>query len=85
MDHKKATPLGFKEYLDQKVKDGYIKENGEPIKCHFCDSVDIIFKITDRIEIDATIGAFIDSEGVTTCLDCEKEIGHWMQGNWEPL
>lgn len=63
-------PENFEQYIKQQIEDGYIKENGFPLKCLFCNSSDLNFKNKYQEEVEVT------------CNKCGKEIGYWAYGNW---
>lgn len=65
------------KWWQDKIKWGYTKENGEPIKC-FCGCTLLKFTITDKI--DNTV-----CEEDVHCIRCGKLIGHWAYGSWEPM
>lgn len=72
----------LKYYLIPFVK-GYIKSDGQPIKCKKC-------KCKDLIECNHDIGGWNIPEGVLTefdvrCSKCGNLCGHWAYGNWEVL
>lgn len=59
----------FDEYIKYQIKNGYIKEDGTPLKCQFCDSNDLKWKG--------------DWESKTvTCNKCGKIVGMWDYGYW---
>lgn len=62
---------------------GYIKPNGEPIKCKKCKSKDLE-------EANKQVGGWNIPEGCLTeydikCKKCGAICGHWCYGNWEVL
>lgn len=62
---------------------GYIKSDGEPIKCRKCKSKNLE-------ECNHQIGGFNIPEGCLTeydikCKKCGAICGHWEYGSWEVL
>jgi hypothetical protein len=64
-------------WWDNKVKWGYIMEDGTPIKC-FCGCSDLKYTVVDRINYDIC-------EQDVHCIRCGKLVGHWGYGSWEPM
>jgi hypothetical protein len=69
------------EYTDNfnlLVKDGFLSENGHPLKCRFCESKN--FK---------EHGEYYDERGKVeyqlSCNDCGKELSIWAYGSWDLL
>jgi hypothetical protein len=67
----------MEDWHQQKVRLGYIKEDGQPIKC-FCGCIDLRYRVTDRIDN-------IVCEQEVHCIRCSKLVGHWAYGNWQIL
>lgn len=59
----------FEEYYQKQIDDGYIQEDGYPLKCQFCDSTNLDWKC--NLE-----------EKEVKCHDCGKLVGYWAYGNW---
>ncbi len=62
------------EYLKQMISHGYIKEDGEPLKCE-CECTD--FKEVPTDYIDNTVCEFN-----SVCKDCNSVLGNWAYGSW---
>jgi hypothetical protein len=65
----------FEEYMKQQIKDGYIAENGKPLKCQFCDSKD--FKLDNIFREEGYVVKYS-----IVCQYCGKTIGTWAYGGW---
>lgn len=63
------------KYIKQLITDGYIDENGAPLKC-YCGCKD--FDTTN--EYYEEFGLI---EYQLKCKNCGKKVGHWAYGNWE--
>ena len=66
----------FAEYIKEQVDNGYITSDGEPLKCQFCNSIDL-----HRGK------QWVESMGVVEyeveCTSCKKVVGYWSYGNWQ--
>ena len=66
----------MQEYIDEMVKQGYIAEDGTPLKCHFCGS--------KKLE---EVGQYYEDcvlvEYEVKCKLCGKRVGYWAYGSWE--
>lgn len=72
----KISDLQFRYYYWQNVKRGFISNNGTPLKCHECDSIDLkdynkLYEEHILIEYDCK------------CNKCGTMLGHWAYGYWE--
>lgn len=67
--------MSYYDYLKKQVNDGFISENGTPLKC-FCGCNS--FK-----RIKEYYGAFGIEEYSLQCEKCKKIVGHWAYGNWQ--
>jgi len=54
----------------------YFKEDGQPIKCPQCGSVDLKERVTDMIEHTVC-------ETEVKCANGHY-LGHWAYGSWDP-
>lgn len=70
----------FQKYLDSLIKDGYIHEDLEPIKCEHCDSTDL----EDENHIVEELGTHCTTEYDKICKSCGETVGHWAYGYWQP-
>lgn len=71
----------FSEYINQQIEDGYLDgKDGEPIRCHFCDSTNL----EDLDHIVEELGTHVVTEYKKKCLDCEEIVGEWAYGYWYP-
>jgi hypothetical protein len=66
----------LKDYIEQKINDGYLDENLNPLLCPHCDSPNIgkynvICDEHGEIEYDVD------------CNDCTKHVGNWSYGSWD--
>lgn len=68
------TYSSIEQWIEEEVKNGYIKEDGTPIKCH-CGGEELEQKITDTIE-----GHVCEYD--MGCIKCGKVCGTWSYGNW---
>lgn len=64
----------IEEYINQQIADGYIRDNGEPIKCQYCDS--------KALRVDNSHEEYVVVEKDVTCLNCGKLVGTWSYGSW---
>ncbi|KAF6564515.1 hypothetical protein G9G63_10250 [Paenibacillus sp. EKM202P] len=64
------------EYINRQSSDGYITEDGYPLKCHHCDSAKI--NIEDTYREDHFV---VEKEA--SCKDCGGHVGRWSYGTWE--
>lgn len=62
-------------YIEGLEFNGYIKKDGTPIKCIFCDSKDL--KRTNE-----SYGPVGLEECEVICQSCNKITGRWAYGNW---
>ena len=63
------------EYINELIQDGYIAEDGTPLKC-VCHCTD--FKMEDMFR--ESIGLV---EYSLKCRKCGTTVGHWAYGNWQ--
>ncbi len=63
------------EFLQRLVREGYIAENGAPLKCHFCESKNFDEKC--YYEEHTAV------EKVVNCKACGKQVGNWSYGAWQ--
>jgi len=68
--------MSMEEYIRQQIKDGYINNNGSPLKCHKCECNKLEQKINDRMES-------IVCEYKMICTNCNSDVGYWSYGNWQ--
>jgi len=73
---KMSKEINIKDYMKQQVKDGYILENGTPLKCHYCENEKLKDNITDQSE-----QGIMEYEKV--CSDCDTIVGCWSYGHWQ--
>jgi hypothetical protein len=66
----------FEDYFKRQIEEGYILENGKPIKCE-CGCAD--FK-----QVDKYFGEGYIEEYALECTneDCLKIVGRWSYGSW---
>ena len=64
----------MQEYLKKMVDEGYINEDGSPIKC-VCGETE--FEMTDKY-----YSHFGIEEYQLKCPSCGAKVGHWAFGNW---
>ena len=57
------------------IQDGYIGNDGYPLKCVFCDSTDLNH---ERLYENNQYVVEID----VTCNNCKKGTGNWAYGYW---
>lgn len=73
---KQHSVESLEDYFKREVEDGYLSENGAPIKCKCgCSS----FK-----QVDMFFGEGYLEEYALECMnqDCRKIVGRWSYGNW---
>lgn len=66
--------MNFEDYVKQLESEGYIDENGKPLKCE-CDC-------TDFTDVNEYLCQFGREEYEVKCNDCGKIVGHWAFGYW---
>jgi hypothetical protein len=64
------------QYHKEMLDGGYIKEDGFPLKCFRCDSINLEFKVKD------TMNGIVSEEEVL-CKDCKSPVAYWSYGYWE--
>ena len=69
--------MTFEEAIKQDIKDGYINNEGAPLKCRKCGSS----HITTGNEYYENYGV-IEYDAI--CVDCGEVVGHWAYGYWNP-
>lgn len=62
-------------YIKQLIEDGYIREDGSPIKCR-CECRD--FEMFDEYYCQFGL-----EEYKLKCNNCGEEVGHWSFGHWQ--
>jgi hypothetical protein len=62
--------------LKRLYKQGYINIDGKPIICYNCDCIDFNYK--------EYYMEYILMEYEVICRNCNKIVGHWAYGYWEP-
>ena len=65
-----------KEYISDMIKEGYLSDKYEPIKCPNCKSNKYEDKIVDRNEITIM-------EMKRICKECKFSFGYWVTGYWQ--
>lgn len=65
----------FEEYIVELIKNGYISENGHPLKCMWCDSPNL--RSDNFSHFNHTV-----CEYDIVCNDCDEIVGHWAYGSW---
>lgn len=60
---------------EQLIVEGYIEEDGTPIKCYHCEHTE--FEIKDKCHIEGLLCEY----GVY-CKKCGKLTAYWAYGNW---
>lgn len=73
------TVVNQEEYVIKSERNGYIDENGAPLKCIYCDCEELFLA-------DERYGGYSEPCGLMEysvfCKKCTKEVGHWAYGNW---
>ena len=64
----------FADEMKKLVEDGYIKEDGAPLKCWKCGSKSL--KFTNHYD------DYIMVEKSVKCKECNSDVGLWSYGNW---
>lgn len=73
----KIDELRFRFYIWRDIKLGYIANDGQPLKCFKCKSVEL--EEFNRY----TEGYGLTIEYSVKCKKCGQVLGHWAYGNWE--
>lgn len=68
--------MGYREYLEELIKEGYIAEDGHPLKCHECEGTEM----ETRDEWHGDYGRI--DEYTLQCKTCKAQTGHWAYGGW---
>ena len=74
VDYSEQEAILHKEYT-RRVKEGFIEQNGAPIKCENCGSEDYRLHTTNRMD-------YIAMEKEAICNKCGHLMGIWVTGNW---
>lgn len=69
------SSLSFEEYIKEQIREGYISENGTPLKCRCV--------CTDFKQVKQYYCVHGIEEYSLQCTDCLKIVGHWAFGNWQ--
>lgn len=71
------SSLSFEEYYKEQIAEGYISENGKPLKCG-CGC-------TEFKQVNQYYGEGWIEEYSLECTneDCLKIVGTWAFGNWD--
>lgn len=72
----KISDLRLRYQLWRDVKNGYITNDGTPLKCYKCNSKDMK-KYNEYYEEHWCV------EYDIRCKECRAKLGHWAYGNWE--
>lgn len=67
----------LEDHINEIIKDGYIAEDGTPLKC-FCGDTD--FEESDQYYEDCHTVEF-----TLNCKACDKRVGYWAYGSWDIL
>ena len=70
------TYKNSEEYLLDMIKEGFLSDKYEPIKCPNCKSNNYKDKIIDRNE-----STIMEMERI--CKECNFSFGYWVTGNWQ--
>ena len=65
----------MKKYIKKLEAGGYIDIKGKPLKCLYCDSIELIN--TNVMKSNYGI-----EEYEVQCSSCKKITGRWGYGNW---
>ena len=66
----------LKTYYKELRDEGYIKEDGTPLKCQHCDNKSFVYQ-NEIYENSSVV------EYTLTCDKCYAWVGHWAYGNWQ--
>lgn len=68
--------ISQEEFNNKLIAEGYMREDGTPLKCQHCDSK----KLKDtKIIIDESRVL----EYQVVCEECRREVGYWAYGYWQ--
>lgn len=73
----KHTFSDFEEYMKEQIKEGFISENGTPLKC-WCGCSN--FKQVNTYSSEYGIEEYSLQ---CTNIDCLRIVGYWGYGNWQ--
>lgn len=66
----------LEEVIEGQIKDGYLDEHLQPLKCIYCEN-----------EVFEHINCIYDERGIieldSQCYSCKKVVGHWAYGSWD--
>lgn len=66
----------FHQYMRKRIADGYIANDGTPLKCESCDSTEFERVNEDQMGYGMVVGYEL------RCKQCRGIAGHWAYGNW---
>jgi DNA-directed RNA polymerase subunit RPC12/RpoP len=64
----------YQDDMKKLVEDGYIKEDGFPLKCWKCKSNDL--KFTSHYDDNTMV------EKAVACNNCGSDVALWSYGHW---
>ncbi|SDX05008.1 hypothetical protein [Paenibacillus sp. PDC88] len=67
----------FGEYFERMISEGYIEEDGTPLKCPHCESADV----EERNHLYEDYICLLEYQ--MFCKPCNVSIGQWSYGSWE--
>lgn len=66
----------YSEYVKFLTDNGYIADDGAPLRCQFCESTNMM----STYHWDYDIGIVVETE--VFCRECNIKLGHWAYGHW---
>lgn len=66
----------LRKYVKELEDDGYITENGKPLKCIHCNS-------NNLKNVNHSYGPVGLEEHEVKCNSCNMITGYWAYGNWQ--
>lgn len=72
----------FEDYINHMINEGFIAEDGTPLKCIHCEEKE--FTEYDHDYLDYCYGHGVNLlEYKLKCNKCGKNVGYWVTGRWE--
>jgi sulfatase maturation enzyme AslB (radical SAM superfamily) len=66
----------FEDYINHMINEGFIKEDGTPLKCFHCENKEFE-------EYQEFYEEYIRVEFSIRCKKCQKHVSTWAYGNWD--
>jgi hypothetical protein len=77
-----ANSESFEDYINHMINEGFIAEDGTPLKCHHCEGKEFTEYEHDYLDHCYGVGVGL-LEYKLKCNNCDKNVGYWVAGHWE--